>query len=87
LILVEGFTFLITWVYLRTNHNLFSALLLHTSINAWLSVFPPIEKVDGGNQLGLTYLTVLYAITAAVLVLADRRRFFKALEQPAPEPG
>jgi uncharacterized protein len=83
LILTEAFTFLITWVYLRTKRNLFSALLLHTSINTWLSLFPPIEKVSGGNQVGLTILAVLYVIVAVAIVLVDRNLFFNSPELPA----
>ena len=77
LLLTEAFTFLITWVYLHTGRNLFSALLFHTSINAILSVFPPIEKVVGGNQMGFIYLTVAYGVAALVIIIKERALFLK----------
>jgi membrane protease YdiL (CAAX protease family) len=76
LILVEAFTVLITWAFLRTGRNLFSALLFHTSINTMLSVFPPIEKIVGGNQMGFTYLTIAYVVTALVIIFKERALLF-----------
>ncbi len=80
MIMVEAFTILITWVYLRTGRNLSSALIFHTAINTWLSVFPPIEKLKGGNQIGVTYLMLAYLVVAIVVLVAERRLFFRAVE-------
>ena len=80
LVMVEAFTILITWVYLRTGRNLSSALLFHTAINTWLSVFPPIVKITGGNQIGVTYLMLAYLVVALVVLVAERRLFFRAVE-------
>jgi len=77
LILVEAFTVLMTWAYLRTGRSLFSALLFHTSINTMLSVFPPIEKIAGGNQMGFTYLTIAYVVAALVVIVKERPLFTK----------
>ena len=80
LIMVEAFSILTTWVYLRTGRNLFSALLFHTSINTCLSIFPPIIKITGGNQVGLTYLMVGYALVALIVLVAERGLFFRPVD-------
>jgi membrane protease YdiL (CAAX protease family) len=70
-LLAVGFSVLFTLAYLRTERNLFSALLLHTVINTSLSLFPPIEQRAGGNQMALTYLALAYVVVAVVLVLRE----------------
>ncbi|MGC9356252.1 MAG: CPBP family intramembrane glutamic endopeptidase [Anaerolineae bacterium] len=72
-----AFSIPITWVFLRTERNLFSALLFHTAINASLSVFPPIEQEVGGNQMALTYMLIGYVLVDLVIVLADRTLWFE----------
>jgi uncharacterized protein len=74
--LTIAFSFFFTWVYIRTDYNLFSALLLHTALNTSLSFFPPIEQVTGGNQAAFTYLTVLYLIAALFLIIRERQTWF-----------
>jgi CAAX protease family protein len=78
MVMTLAFTVLFTWFYLRTDRNLFSALLFHTTLNTFLSVFPPIEKIDGGNQVGMTYLMIAYGIVALIVVIFERKLFFKA---------
>lgn len=75
LILVEAFSVLITWAYIRTKLSLFSALLFHTSINTMLSVFPSIEKVPGGSQVGFVYLTIGYVIVSLSVIVIESKLF------------
>jgi uncharacterized protein len=75
-LLTLAFSFFFTWIYIRTDYNLFSALLLHTALNTSLSFFPPIEQVTGGNQAAFTYLTVLYLIAALFLIIRERQTWF-----------
>ena len=70
-LLTVAFSILFTWLYLRTDRNLFSALLFHTAINTSLSLFPPIELRAGGNQMALTYLMIAYALLALILVVLE----------------
>ena len=77
LVMTIAFTLLFTWFYLRTGDNLFSALLFHTTLNTFLGVFPPIEKVVGGNQLGMTYLMFAYGILALAVVILEKNLFTK----------
>jgi len=88
LLMVIAFSVLFTWASIKANGNLFSALLLHTAINTAMSVFPPIEKVMGGNQMALTYLMMAYAIVSSVILVKDRALFFpKAAAQARPRSG
>jgi len=75
-LMVLSFTVLFTWFSFKTNQNLFSALLFHTAINTSMSIFPPIEKVVGGNQKALTYLMIAYAAVAIIVLVKDRTLFF-----------
>lgn len=71
LLLAALFSILFTWFFLRTNHNLFSALLFHTAINTSLSLFPPAEQKIGGDQMALTYLMIAYACVSGLIVIKD----------------
>jgi uncharacterized protein len=75
-VLAIAFSVLFTWFYLRTNKNLFTALLFHTAINTSLSVFPPIEQKLGGNQAAFTYLMLTYVLVALGVIFTDRSRWF-----------
>ena len=77
ILMATSFSILFTWVYLKTERNLFSALLLHTAINTALSVFPPIEKAAGGNQRAFTYMTLAYLVIGFAIVISNRKLFFK----------
>ena len=70
-LLATMFSVLFTWFFLRTNRNLFSALLFHTAINTSLSLFPPVEQKFGGNQMALTYLMIAYACVSALIIIKD----------------
>jgi membrane protease YdiL (CAAX protease family) len=71
LLLATAFSVLFTWFFLRTNRNLFSALLFHTAINTSLSLFPPIEQKIGGNQMAFTYLMIAYACVSALIIIKE----------------
>jgi uncharacterized protein len=70
-LLATAFSILFTWFFLRTNRNLFSALLFHTAINTSLSLFPPIELRTGGNQMAFTYLMIAYGMFALFIVIKE----------------
>lgn len=65
---VIAFTVLMTWVYNNTGRNLLAALLFHTMINYSLALFPPVTQTVGGDQRAFLYLTLLYVVTAALVV-------------------
>lgn len=71
LLLATAFSILFTWFYLRTNRNLFSALLFHTAINTSLSLFPPIEQKISGNQMALTYLMIAYVCVSVFIIVRE----------------
>lgn len=72
-----AFSIIFTWVYIRTKHNVFSALLLHAAINTSMSIFPPIEQRVGGNQMAFTYLMGIYWSVTLVIVVRERSMWFK----------
>ena len=74
--LTLAFSIFFTWIYIRTDYNLFSALLLHTSLNSSISLFPPIEQVAGGSQTPFAYLVLLYLVAALVLIIRERQFWF-----------
>lgn len=71
LLLGIALSFLFTTFFLRTNRNLFSALLLHTAFNTSLSLFPPIEQKIGGNQMALTYLLIAYLCVSVLIIVQE----------------
>jgi uncharacterized protein len=77
------FSVLFTWAYLRTGLNLFSALLLHTTINTSLNLFPQIELEAGGERSAMVYLLVLYAFVTLFIVLRERAFFFTMWKHPS----
>jgi uncharacterized protein len=80
--LTLAFSFLFTWAYLRTDLNLFSALLLHTTINTSLNLFPTVELEAGSERSAMVYLMVLYAFVALIVVLRERALFFNMWKPP-----
>ena len=79
LVLTVAFSFIFTWIFLKTGCNLFSALFLHTTINTSLNIFPPIEQITGGNQNAFIYLSLLYLAAAFFLVAWNRHFWFEKL--------
>lgn len=76
LLLTLAFSFIFTRIYIRTDYNLFSALLLHTALNTSLNIFPPIEQVTGGNQAAFTYLTLFYLTAVCIIILSNKKFWF-----------
>lgn len=70
--LAVAFSIFFTWFHVKTNKNLFAALLFHAAINTSISLFPPIEQRVGGNQMAFLYLMIIYVIFAFGLILANR---------------
>jgi uncharacterized protein len=80
--LTVAFSVLFTWAYLRTNLNLFTALLLHTTINTSFNLFPQVELEAGGERSAMVYLLVLYALAALIVVVWERAMFFRTWNGP-----
>lgn len=74
--LTLAFSIFFTWVYIKTDYNLFSALLLHTALNTFFNLFPPIEQVAGGGHAPFAFLLLLYLVTALVLIIRERKFWF-----------
>lgn len=64
-IYVTALTFHYTWVFLRTNGNLFACLLLHTFTNMTVEIFP-IEAAGGIDRR--IYYETLFAVVVAVIL-------------------
>ncbi len=79
LLLTVAFSFIFTWMFIKTDFNLFSALLLHTTINTSLNIFPTVETAPGGDQAAFTYLMILYVLSVIILVARDRKFWFAKL--------
>lgn len=79
LLLTVAFSYIFTWIFVKTDCNLFSALLLHTTINTSLNIFPPIEQISGGNQRAFIYLSLLYLAAALILIAKNRNFWFEKL--------
>ena len=79
--LTLAFSIFFTWIYIRTDFNLFSALLLHTALNTSLALFPPIEQVAGGSQTPFVHLMLLYLVAALVLIIRERQFWFTKLSR------
>ncbi|KAB8185886.1 CPBP family intramembrane glutamic endopeptidase [Microbispora catharanthi] len=81
------FSVVVTWVFNRTGQSLPLIMLLHVSVNNFMSIvysnmFPSIDTPEHAS-----HVTLLAATTAAVLVLvATRGRLgYRPVEEPAPE--
>jgi uncharacterized protein len=72
-----AFSVFFTWFHLKTDNNLFAALLFHAAINTSISTFPPIEQRVGGNQTAFFYLMAIYALLALGLIWATRLTWFQ----------
>ncbi|WP_319018339.1 CPBP family intramembrane glutamic endopeptidase [Microbispora sitophila] len=81
------FSVVVTWVFNRTGQSLPLIMLLHVSVNNFMSIvysdmFPSIDTPEQAS-----HVTLLAATTAAVLVLvATRGRLgYRPVEEPAPQ--
>lgn len=79
--LTLAFSFIFTWIYCKTDYNLFSALLLHTALNTSLALFPPIEEVVGGSHAPFAFLLLLYLVASVVLLIRERQFWFGKLSK------
>jgi membrane protease YdiL (CAAX protease family) len=71
-IYVTALAFQYTWIFLRTNGNLFACLLLHTFTNISVEIFP-IEAANGVDQR-IYYETLLAVVVALILVFTNYRK-------------
>lgn len=62
-----------TWVYLRTEGNLFCCLLLHTFTNMTVMIFPLAE---GSNTERFLIEVILCLLVSLIILSIDRRTFF-----------
>lgn len=65
-----------TWVYNHTKGSILGALVLHTQMNLFFWVFPVLY-----TDTGYLWILGLFTMTAAIVVLADRKNFFKKPQQ------
>ena len=72
LIYVTALSFQYTWIYLRTNGNIFACLLFHTFTNVTIEIFP-IEVARGVDER--FYYETLIAVVIAVILFFSERRF------------
>ncbi|MFG1948087.1 type II CAAX prenyl endopeptidase Rce1 family protein [Nonomuraea sp. NPDC048826] len=82
-----AFSVVVTWVFNRTNQSLPLIMLLHVSVNNFMSVlyedmFPSIASIEHASRV-----TLLAGATAALVVLvATRGRLgYRPADDPAPE--
>lgn len=73
---VMAANFVYTWVYNHTNGSILGVLVLHTLMNLFLWIFPVLY-----TGTGYLWILGLFAAAAAVVVLADRKNFFKKPQQ------
>ncbi|MEU9835325.1 type II CAAX endopeptidase family protein [Streptosporangium sp. NPDC048047] len=83
------FSVVVTWVFNRTGQSLPLVMLLHVSVNNFMSIvygamFPSLDTAEQAS-----HVTLLAATTAAVLVLiATRGRLgYRPAREPGPEPA
>jgi membrane protease YdiL (CAAX protease family) len=68
---------LATWVYNGTGKRLFAAWLFHGAVNAGMDVFPPTQKVAGGNQGAFLILCGAYWVWALAVVVFGRHHLVR----------
>ncbi|MFF0309721.1 CPBP family intramembrane glutamic endopeptidase [Streptosporangium sp. NPDC004379] len=83
------FSVVVTWVFNRTGQSLPLVMLLHVSVNNFMSMvygamFPSIDTAEQGSRV-----TLLAAATAAIVLLAATRGRlgYRPAEEPTPEPA
>ncbi len=72
LLTVVATNFVYTWVYNHTKGSILGTLVLHTQMNLFFWIFPVLY-----TDTGYLWVLGLFAVAAAVVVLADRKNFFK----------
>lgn len=79
-----AFSFLFTWLYLRTQGSLFLAVLFHTAVNFVSAVLAPglvlaWQKEDFSGVL----LLAVFGAAAVLFVVLGRKEFFRKPARPA----
>lgn len=69
---VMAANFIYTWIYNHTKGSVLSTLVLHTQMNLFFWIFPVLY-----TDTGYLWILGLFTMAAAVIVLADRKNFFK----------
>ena len=72
---VTGASFLFTWPYLKSNRNLWSAVLMHGGANIALGALPIMPGAAGTQA-------TFYILTALVVLIAFLLAFFGQLKEP-----
>jgi membrane protease YdiL (CAAX protease family) len=73
---VMAANFIYTWIYNHTNGSILSVLVLHTLMNLSLWIFPVLY-----TDSGYLWILGLFTMATAVIVLVDRKNFFKKPQQ------
>lgn len=58
---------ILAWLFLQTDRSVVPVMIMHTSINAWLNVFPVLPTADSARPFAL--VVGLQALVALVLLL------------------
>lgn len=66
LIVIAG-AILSTWLFLGTGGSVLLTMIMHTSVNLWVSIFNPLFAGDGATQQ-VVWLVVAYVAAALILV-------------------
>ncbi|MDI9629456.1 MAG: type II CAAX endopeptidase family protein [Acidobacteriota bacterium] len=73
---VVAASFVYTWVYNHTKGSVLAALVLHTQMNLFFWIFPVLY-----TSTGYLWVLGLFTLAAAIVVLVDRRDFFRKPQQ------
>lgn len=85
LIIVAG-AILNTWLFKNTNGSVLLNMIMHTSVNLWVSVFGPLFSGSAALQQGL-WLVVMYVTTAVALAVITGPTLTRRQEAGLPAVG
>lgn len=80
-----GETFLITWLFNRSEGSVLAAILMHTMANFVANIFPTHDALVRDSHAYL-FLALIYTVVGVALVAADARRRVR-LVTAAPQTG
>ena len=84
LLQILGTSILYTWIYLKTNGSLLTAILLHTSTNVSMGLLP-VLPLDNGVSFQPLWITLLFLwITVGLILLLDRNLFLGKFPEGSP---
>lgn len=72
---VTAANFIYTWVFNHTNGSILAVILLHTQMNLFLWIFPVLYTTTG-----YLWILGLFAVTAVIILITDRKYFFRKPE-------